>query len=134
MSDSCKIYEMTETLAHPVLHNNTSEAIAALSEKELVQLSKDIVEFHSKNVPTGIQNLRQRKEFNSYPLCFNEHTVVMRDPLADSFSNPAYRTPNVDAIKSSLNSAISTLLEVEPLVKTGVITTCTFLCSSRIFS
>lgn len=135
MSESSKIYEIIESLGHPVLYNSTHEAIDALSEKDLIQLSKDIAEFHNKNVPSVIQNLRQRKkEFNSYPINHNPHEtsllrpmalyseqVVIRDPIADSFSNPAYSTPNVDAIKSSLNSAVSTLLEIEPLVRIGIV-------------
>jgi hypothetical protein len=45
----------------------------------------------------------------------------MRDPIYDTLFNPAYVTPNISAVKDDLKFTIPTILELEPLVRGGVV-------------
>lgn len=135
MTSSERIYEILESVGVSDFLG-IEQIIESLSDHDLVQLSEEIASFHKQNFQTVLDDLKNNtKEFNSYPLPHHPHRVlallrqlslystkiVMRDPIYDTLFNPAYVKPNISAVKDGLKFAIPTILELEPLVRSGLV-------------
>ena len=135
MTNSERIYDILESIGCSDLSKCT-QTIESLSKDDLAQLAEQIASFHKENFQTVMDDLKNNaKEFNSYPLsynprrvrdllrqlCFYSSKIAMRDPLYDTLYNPAYVNPNISAVKDGLKSSIPIVLELEPLVRCGII-------------
>lgn len=136
LKNSYGVYEILKgsNLFCPI--SNLEDAVNSLTKEDIYQLSKDIVDFHKKNIPIVIDDLKEsRKAFNAYPFAYNQkitteflrplclyaEKIVIQDPIYNLLYNPAYVKPNFEAIKSSLQRQIPFLVEIEPLVKAGIL-------------
>jgi hypothetical protein len=135
LTSSDRIYEILESLCGSD-SSKVPQLIESLSNEDLVQLSEEIASFHKQNFHAVLEDLRNNtKEFNSYPLSYHQYggldllrqlslysnKIVMRDPIYDALFNPAYVQPNIRAVKDGLKSSIPAILELEPLVRIGII-------------
>jgi hypothetical protein len=135
VTNSERIYDILESIGFSDVSKST-RTIESLSKDDLTHLAGQITSFHKENFQTVMDDLKNStKEFNSYPLSYNPRRVrdllrqlclysskiVMRDPLYDTLYNPAYVKSNISAVKDGLKSSIPTVLELEPLVRCGII-------------
>lgn len=135
MTSSERIYEILRSVVGSDFLG-IEKIIESLSHHDLVQLSEEIASFHKQNFQTVLDDLKNNaKEFNSYPLTYHPRRVpalirqlslystkiVVRDPIYDALFNPAYVKPNIRAVKDGLKFAVPTILELEPLVRTGIV-------------
>jgi hypothetical protein len=136
LHNSEKIYEILESACVSDFPEEIPKIIESLSYEELAHLAEEIASFHSQNFQAVLDDLKNNaKEFNSYPLSHSpqmvlgllrqlslySNKIVMRDPIYDALFNPAYVRPNIHAVKDALKSAIPTILELKPLVRSGII-------------